>query len=437
MQEKPISQPDPAAVRLAPLLGRLVDYERTRPNARLWDLANARALLGRPGAPPAAGRAIQVGGSKGKGTVCAFLDGLGRSAGLRVGVYTSPHVETLLERTVVDGAPVPIDRLEPALAAVVAAAGSLGLEATFFEAMTVAARDLFAIAGVDLAIYEVGLGGRHDATTAIPVDASVLTGIELEHTEVLGDTVTAIAGEKAPIIRPGGVGVTSATGEALVVIERHAREVGAELLVWERDFALQGLRWDGGVARAVLRLPDGAAVPLRLPDARAFEPRMLALAAVGLHRVRPDVPLCLDPAPRPALPCRFETLAGPDGGVVVLDGAHTEQSLAAVATEFTRRHPGRFATVLFGCAAGKRWRTGLGPLLALADSFVVTVVPGTAGEDPEVIAGWLRERGCRAEAIADAGDALREVLRRPSPRLVVGSFYLAGAARRLLRGMGG
>lgn len=435
-QEVAIVPADPAAERLAPLLGRLVNYERTRPAARLWDLRTAQALLARPGAVPATGRAIQVGGSKGKGTVCSFLEGLARAAGLHTGVYLSPHVETLLERVRLDGRLVDVAQLEDALAAVVSHAAATGFEPTFFEAMTVAARDLFAAQRVDLAVYEVGLGGRFDATTAIPVAASVLTGIELEHTEVLGDTVEAIAAEKAPVIRPGGCGITSTTGPALAVVQAHARAVGARLLLLGRDFDLQG-GLAGSDWRGRLRLPGGRDLAVTLPDARGFEPRMLALAAAALHQVSPDLHLQLDPAPRPTLPCRFEVVRDADGKAVILDGAHTEQSLAAVAAELARRHPGRPAAVLFGCARGKRWREGLSPLLPLADGFLVTELSGTAGEDPQAIVGWLRERGCRAETTPDAGTGLRELLLRPEPRLVCGSFYLAGAVRRLLHHPGG
>jgi len=376
-----------------------------------------------------------VGGSKGKGTTCAFLEGLGRAAGLRTGVYLSPHVETLLERIRMDGTEVAIDDLERALRTVTAHAQERGLEITFFEAMTAAARDLFAAHRTDLAVYEVGLGGRFDATTAIPVDAAIVTGIELEYTEILGSTIAAIAAEKAPVIRPRGTGVTAAQGEALAVIEAHARSASAELLVLGRDFALEQQEWRGTTFRARLRLPGGETLPLALADARAYEPPLLALAATALARALPHLALQLDPAPRPQLPCRFEIFRTRDG-VVILDGAHTEQSLRAVAMELRRRFPGRPTAVLFASAQGKRWREGLKELLPTADSVLVTGLSGTTGEDPEIIMGWLRERGCRTGLVADADAGLQELLLRPSPRLVTGSFYLAGHVRTLLRTSG-
>jgi folylpolyglutamate synthase/dihydropteroate synthase len=148
--------------------------------------------------------------------------------------------------------------------------------------------------------------------------------------------------------------------------------------------------------------------------------------------VLPNRPLCIDPAPRPRLPCRFEVRREADGEALVLDGAHTEQSLAMVAAEVRRRWPGRAASVLFACARGKRWQAGLSALLPVADSFVVTELVGTTGEDPAAIAAFLAAAGARSEVAADFESGLARLRARPGPRLVVGSFYLAGLVRQLV-----
>lgn len=421
---------DPAAERLAPLLSQLVNYERTRPDARLWDLATMRAFLQRPGALPCPRPAVQVGGSKGKGTTCALLARLVQAAGLRPGFYSSPHVTTLLERIRVDGRDIAVGDLERILRDVLAASGERA--PTFFEAMTLAAAQRFREQAVDLAIWEVGLGGRHDATSALPVDASVVTTIELEHTDVLGDTIAAIAGEKAPVVRPGGVGFTGCGGEALQVIRAHCAAVGAELFVLGEHFGLRDVRLDADGARGVLWLPGGVERPFFLPGAAAFELPALALAAAAFARVLPGRPLRLDPALRPELPCRFEVRGEPDGEALVLDGAHTEQSLLAVAAELRRRWPGRKASFLVGSAAGKRWREAFSAVADAADSIVATAVSGTTSEDAAVIASYFSARGVPCSVAADAAAGLRELRRRPGPRVVTGSFYLAGEARRLL-----
>ncbi len=423
---------DAAAERLAPLLSRLVNYERLRPDRRLWDLATMRHLLARPGAPVPPRPAVQVGGSKGKGTTCAFLGALAQAAGRRAGVYTSPHVETLLERLTVDGEPVDVETLERLLQPVLAVPAAQR-SPTFFEAMTIAAADWFAERRVDLAVFEVGLGGRYDATTALPVDASIVTTIELEHTDVLGDTIAAIAGEKAFVVREDGVGFTAARGEALAVLRRHAERAHAALFVLGEDFGLRQPEWSPDGCRARLWWRDGRELPTFLPDATNFELPALALAAAVFAHLLPDAPLPLDPAPRQRLPCRFEVLQDTDGEVLVLDGAHTEQSLAAVAAELARRYPGRRPAVLFASAAGKRWRQGLSALLPIADSFVVTELTGTPGEAAGTLAAHLLASGARCEVAADVASGLQALRRRPGPRLCAGSFYLAGQVRQLLR----
>lgn len=427
---------DSAAAQLEPLLSQLVNYERLRPDARLWDLTTMRALLahavgGRGAAGPVSGRAVQVGGSKGKGTTCAFLEALARGAGRSTGVYSSPHLVTLLERVRLDGHDVTVAALEPELRAVLATPG-LERPPTFFEAMTAAAERVFARNGVDLAIYEVGLGGRHDATTAVPVEASVVTMIELEHTDVLGETEVAIAGEKAPVIRPGGVGFTGATGNALATIRAHAAAVDARLLVLGEDFAFSEPEFDGIDARFAVRLPGGVERSVVLPAASAFELPALTLALAVLHELMPAAEPPLTPAPRPVLPGRFEVVEEPDGEVLVLDGAHTERSVEAVVAECRRRWPGRRPAVLCSAAAGKRWRESLSGLVDFADSCLVTGLVGTPGEDPEVIANFFATRGLASETVADMESGLRALRQRPGPRLVIGSFYLVGQVRELV-----
>ncbi len=424
---------DPVAERLQPLLSRLDNFERSRPDRRVWDLETARALMRPLADDPGHGVAFQVGGSKGKGTVCSFLAALAQSASRRVGCYLSPHVVTMAERFVVDGAPLPVAAIEGPLRAVLQRAEGMGLRPSYFEALTIAAVEAFAAARTDVAVYEVGLGGRFDATTAIPVAASVLCGVELEHTAVLGSTVAAIAAEKAWIIRPGGIALTAARGDALAVVERHAQEVGARLQVFGTDLHLLDGAWSDEGYRGRLLLPGGVERSVFLPDARSYEPQALALAAGALAAAMPELPLQLDPAPRPwPLPCRFEILRPQDGAPIVLDGAHTEQSLAAVASEFRRRFPGGKATLLFGSASDKRWREGLSALLPLVDSAIVTEPEGTVSEDPQVIAQWFAAQGGKVEVVRPVASALDALLASPLPRLCCGSFYLAGEVRSLL-----
>ncbi len=421
---------DPAASRLAPLIDRMVDYERLRPMQREWDLLAIQRLLGRKDATQPCRPAVQIAGSKGKGTTAAFLEALVAAGGLRAGSYSSPHLVTLCERIRIGGQLVRVERLEQVLLSLLTCAGDN--PPTFFEAMTVAAVECFAQDGVDLSIYEVGLGGRFDATTAIEVDASIVTRIELEHTEVLGDTIAAIAVEKAQVIRAGRLGLTATTGEALAIVRAHAEQVSAELLVLDEHFGVRDVVWSDQGARGELWLQNGEQHAFFLPDATAFALPALALAAAALRRLLPSAPLVVDPVPRPELPCRFEVRTDLDGDVLILDGAHTEESLQAVTAEIRRRYPGARPVVLTAAAAGKRWQAGLSCLLPLADSFIVTELTGTASEPPAILNAWLVGQGARSEVAPDAASGLRTLRERPGPRLVVGSFYLAGEVRQLV-----
>lgn len=423
-----------AADRILALVAPLTNYERNRKDKPRWSLDNIRALLARPGATPSRGLAVQVGGSKGKGTTALYLDALARHVGLRSGVYLSPHVDDVTERVQLDGRPAPM------LAEVVGqivdfVQRSRLVDVSFFEVMTAAAVECYARAAVDLAVIEVGLGGRLDATTAVPVDASILTNVELEHTELLGHTVEAIAGEKAHILRPGKLALTAAREAALGVIEARACEVRTCLRVLDRDMAVN-ITHDDGHTLTGLIVDRGERLPFVLPGAATFEPVALTLAVCCLRALRPDlaqaIAAALQPVRfRPHLPARFERIVTP-AGVLVVDGAHTERSSQATAAEAARLAPGHRFAVLFASAAGKRWQAGLSWLAPIVDTLYVTHLEGTASEDPQVICASARALGLRAQVVDSAGEGLAALRKHQGPWLVTGSFYLAGHVRRLL-----
>ena len=427
---------DPATRRIGALLAPLTNYEQLRPDAVHWSLDSMRRLMECPGAPPRPRLCVQVGGSKGKGTTAAYLESLAGHLGFRTGVFASPHVESILERVRVSGENVSEELLTGEIASVLDAARRAELDVTFFEVMTAAALGCFARAEVELAVLEVGLGGRLDATTAVDVDASIVTGVELEHTEILGETIEEIAAEKAYVLRPGRPGFVAADGASWSVLARHAERVGAQVHRLGSEFGVdvEAVTATGKVDDPawLLWTRDGARSRLRVPGAPSYEARAAALAWACLRSIggRAGLPAQIE---RPHLPGRFEVFARPDGHPLVLDGAHTEVSMRLLDRELTRLFPGVPRAVLCGMARAKRWRESLSCLSPGADSFLVTGLSGTRSEDPEAICAWLAQQGHRARAVPDAAAGLRALDAHQGVRVVTGSFYLLGEVRQLIR----
>ncbi|MCC6783291.1 MAG: hypothetical protein IT457_10660 [Planctomycetes bacterium] len=422
---------DSATRRIGELLAPLTNWERTRADRPRFTLDTIRALLRRlgQGLEKPARFAVQVGGSKGKGSTCAWLAMLASSAGLRVGTYASPHVQTIRERVVLPEGLCPEEQLVAAVTRALGAAKGLDPAPSAFEVLTAAAAICFAESRLDLAIWEVGLGGRLDATTALPVELSVLTAVELEHTQVLGETIGAIAAEKAHIFRPGARGVLGCLGEAARVAEAHAATVGCRLLVLDREFgATAAPPAADGSRELTLWSTDGVRQSTRVADAPRHELVLLALAWAALRSLVPDFALPQTLA-RPGLPGRFECLLDRDGQPIVLDGAHTEESTARLAEELARRWPDRRFAFLYASAKGKRWREALSRIAPLADQVVVTELADTASEDPLTICDWLRSRGVRVRAVPGAADGLDALRTHAGPRVVMGSFHLVGELR--------
>ncbi|HQR68720.1 MAG TPA: Mur ligase family protein, partial [Thermoanaerobaculia bacterium] len=201
--------------------------QRIRPG-----LARTRALLDGLGSPDRRLRTVLVGGTNGKGSTAAALSAILTGAGLRTGLYTSPHLVRVTERVRIGDRDVPEARLDGALALVAAVAGPGERGPTYFEALTVAALELFRRARVDVALLEVGIGGRLDATNVVEPELSVVTNVGADHLDVLGPSLADVAREKAGIFRAGRPALVGADGsppEAMAVLEAEADLAGARL----------------------------------------------------------------------------------------------------------------------------------------------------------------------------------------------------------------
>ena len=373
-----------------------------------------RAACARFGHPERAFEAVHVAGTNGKGSVCAMTDAIARADGRRVGLYTSPHLCRFAERIQIDGAPVPDDMLAAILDKVLADEAQL----SFFEAATLAAFLAFREARVDVAVLEVGLGGRLDATNVIPSPrAAAVTRIALDHTETLGPTLEAIAREKAAIAKPGVELLLGPMSEGVrAAIDEVARRSGATTRAIEDDAEATSFAGNARVGLAGAHQRSNAAIAYALgarigASVRAREE--------GIANVR--------------WPARLEQIETP-GGPVLLDGAHNPDGVAALARHLAATAPGPAKTaVVFGTLQDKAWPEMIDLLAPLASVRVYATPSGRAATDPRTIA--LRHAGSVAPTVSDAYDTARRAIGKDGLVVVCGSIHLVGETRARLLGL--
>lgn len=394
-------------------------------------LERVRRALSLRGDPQRSLRFVHVAGTNGKGSVSALVESMLRAAGHRTGLYTSPHLHRFVERVRVDGEPVADDVLVRAVEALRSTPDMPAL--SFFEAATVVALECFRDLGCEIVVLEVGLGGRLDATNVVVPEICVVTNVGLDHMGWLGDTLEAIAAEKAAIAKPGRVLVSGVQGEgASAVVRDVVRGAGATLVELDRDATFELSREDGLALRCGEARIRG--VPWQL--AGAHQGRNLALAVLTALELRrhgvelPD-PAIVHGAATVRWPGRLELLEG--APAVLLDGAHNPDGCRALAEELARSHPERPRVLVFGAMADKQ----LGPMLHAFDGLVderVYVAPeldratpptGLSAIVPGHVGGSVRD-----------GLALAERLAGPDGLVVVaGSLFVVAAARAIKLGL--
>lgn len=373
-----------------------------------------RALDGR--------RVLHVAGTNGKGSVCAMSDAILRAAGHRCGLFTSPHLVTFRERIRVDGALIPEAAVAAGLTRIRRHLEGREPHPTFFEITLALAIGHFVEAGCDVIVLETGMGGRLDATNALTSDVAVITPIGLDHTQWLGDTLAAIAGEKAGIIESGRPVLSAVQpDEAATVIAAAAREKGAPL------------RW--------IEPDDAPPVPVALTG--AHQRANAALAAAAVTTLCPGLPAAAlaTGLARVEWPARYQRI----GDRITIDGAHNAHAAAVLAHTWREdRGPDTRATVIFGGVAQKDTAETLRRLAPLVARWIFVKVASSRGLTvEELIAAWLSvvadstatlsgipwtTAASAAEALAAADDD------DEAPILVTGSLYLAGEALAALLG---
>jgi dihydrofolate synthase/folylpolyglutamate synthase len=403
-----------------------------------FGLDNITALVRELGNPQEAFASVHVAGTNGKGSVTAMVDAMLRAAGHRCARYTSPHLVDLRERFVVDGAMVTLPALESAIDRVRAATaalqqrGALDVHPTFFEVTTAVAFELFREAGVEIAVCEVGLGGRLDATNVLRPKVTAITSIGLDHEQYLGSTLAEIAFEKAGIVKPGvPVVVGPVPPDARTVIARVAAERAAPI-VWATETAQiardpadpTGLWVHARTARR-----DYGRFPLPLAGAHQLDNAAVAIEVVELLD---ETGIAVSETASVAglsdlrWPGRLERVTLPDGREALLDAAHNPAGAAALASYL--HQTGERRPLVFAAMRDKDAGAILRTLAPFVSAIVITRATNPRSADPQALAATARRAapGAAVEVAAGARDALRLAFDRSPRILVAGSIFLLG-----------
>lgn len=407
-------------------------FSRLSPSSIKLGLERVEAALEALGHPERRYPALHVAGTNGKGSTCAFASAALHAAGHRVGLYTSPHLVRVNERIRVDGVEIEDEVFGRRILEVLARHPDAATSLTYFEFGTVVAFWHFAQEGVDVAVVEVGLGGRLDATRACQPLVTAITPVSFDHMEYLGNTLGAIATEKAGILKPGvPVVVSRQEPEALAAIERGAGEVGAPLLLEGRDFAVVA-RPEGGLVYKGLGLSlEGLILGLRGEHQR----QNAAVALAALESLSARRVFVSPAAMRAGLtgarwPGRLEELGG--SPPMLLDGAHNPAGVQVLLAGLRSLYPGRRVHCVFGVVADKDRGPMLRSLLPACTSVHLTPLDTPRSLAPERYVDEARALCADVYAYPSLDTALAGARSRAAPGdllLCTGSLFLVGSVR--------
>ena len=398
-------------------------------------LERIETLLDALGNPEQRYTLVQVGGTNGKGSTAAMLAAILKAAGRRVGLYTSPHLVSFRERIRVDGEAIAEDDVADGFDALATLAARV--DATMFEATTALALDHFAREAVEVAVLEVGLGGRLDATTVGVPAATVIARIDLDHQDVLGPTLAAIAAEKAAIIRAGVAVASAQAPEAEAVLRERAASVGVPLLLEGRELAVRLTARDLSGQTLDLAGPGWRLQSARIPLLGTFQPSNALLATATAHVLDIGPEAIRAGLARARWPGRFEVLRYRERQVV-LDGAHNPAGARALAASLTEWFGGADVTLVFGALRDKDAPGMLAPLAARAHRVILTASSSPRAASPETLRASVAAGPERIETAPTPAEALALAERAPrTPILcVAGSLSLVGDVLRLASGGG-
>ena len=420
-----------------------VDYIETIPKFTVkHPPEHTRELLSRLGNPQEGIKIIHVAGTNGKGSVCAYLNAMLLAGGKKTGLFTSPHLVRINERFQINGEDVSDEQFLDAFLKVEKAAKEYEAEGeghpSYFETLFLMGMLIFKEAGVEYLVMETGLGGRLDATNVVEKPlACIITSISRDHTEYLGDTLEAIAGEKAGIIKAGVPVIYDASqpGPASVIAAK-AKEMGSPAWPMEPSFYEMKTQSREGIT-FTFAYPGGAKAELAIPYVAKYQMMNASLAFYTMHILQDvhDIPknVLAEGLSKIKWPCRME-MAAPG---VIIDGAHNEDGIAqfvSTAGYFAKENE---ITILFTAVADKHYHEMIGEICeGIHPSHVVaTQIDGSRVVPAEVLAEDFRKAGCTDVcAEPEIGAAYEKALGKKGSGMLfcVGSLYLAGELKAYL-----
>lgn len=420
-----------------------VDYIETIPKFTVkHPPEHTRELLSRLGNPQEGIKIIHVAGTNGKGSVCAYLNAMLLAGGKKTGLFTSPHLVRINERFQINGEDVSDEQFLDAFLKVEKAAKEYEAEGeghpSYFETLFLMGMLIFKEAGVEYLVMETGLGGRLDATNVVEKPlACIITSISRDHTEYLGDTLEAIAGEKAGIIKAGVPVIYDASqpGPASVIAAK-AKEMGSPAWPMEPSFYEMKTQSREGIT-FTFAYPGGEKAELVIPYVAKYQMMNASLAFYTMHILQDvhDIPknVLAEGLSKIKWPCRME-MAAPG---VIIDGAHNEDGVAqfvSTAGYFAKENE---ITILFTAVADKHYHEMIGEICeGIHPSHVVaTQIDGSRVVPAEVLAEDFRKAGCTDVcAEPEIGAAYEKALGKKGSGMLfcVGSLYLAGELKAYL-----
>lgn len=420
-----------------------VDYIETIPKFTVkHPPEHTRELLSRLGNPQEGIKIIHVAGTNGKGSVCAYLNAMLLAGGKKTGLFTSPHLVRINERFQINGEDVSDEQFLDAFLKVEKAAKEYEAEGeghpSYFETLFLMGMLIFKEAGVEYLVMETGLGGRLDATNVVEKPlACIITSISRDHTEYLGDTLEAIAGEKAGIIKAGVPVIYDASqpGPASVIAAK-AKEMGSPAWPMDPSFYEMKTQSREGIT-FTFAYPGGEKAELVIPYVAKYQMMNASLAFYTMHILQDvhDIPknVLAEGLSKIKWPCRME-MAAPG---VIIDGAHNEDGIAqfvSTAGYFAKENE---ITILFTAVADKHYHEMIGEICeGIHPSHVVaTQIDGSRVVPAEVLAEDFRKAGCTDVcAEPEIGAAYEKALGKKGSGMLfcVGSLYLAGELKAYL-----